>query len=131
MKKTVQRRFYLILCVPVFLISGCTLDFSLPSNEKMHLSVYQAGRPAIDQDVTAADPAVQAVQRWLAANPEGWDYAYTTRAPGIYLKGENFSVNILKNEVSVKYCRAFYNCHFWVKAKDDLFGEVQKITLGR
>ena len=131
MKTTVRCKLLRILLLPIFLLAGCSLDFALPTNETMHLSVYQSGRPVSQWDLNAADPIAEAVNRWLAANPEGWEYGFITRAPQIYLTGSGFSVNVLKNEVTVKYCRAFYNCHLWIKADSSLFPVLQKIALAR
>lgn len=116
--------FILMLSI---LIAGCKLDFRLPANETMHLVIYTPGHAIMEKDVKATDLLPQVINRWLAANSTDWEYGFITRSPHIYLKGQNFSVNILENEVTVKYCRAFYNCHYWVKKSNGLFDEVQKI----
>ncbi|WP_157045793.1 hypothetical protein [Polaromonas sp. JS666] len=121
---------FLILLLPV-LVAGCRLDFTPPVNEKVHLSVYEGKRSIQEREFENTAPSVQAVRRWLAANPEGWEYAFITRDPHIYLAGKNFSVNIVQNEVSVKYCRASYNCHFWVKQDGTLFPEMKNLTQAR
>ena len=110
------------------LVAGCRLDFMPPENEKIQLSVYEGKRSVQERALENSDPAVQAVRRWLAANPEGWEYAFITRDPNIYLAGKSFSVNIVPNEISVKYCRTAYSCHFWVKQNATLFPEMKRLT---
>lgn len=122
---TVQVRLFLILLLSM-LVAGCTLDFALPVNEPIRLSVYKSGHPIYEREIDTNDPARQTIQKWLATNPDGWEYAFMTRAPQIYVAGKDFSINISKNEVSVKYCRSFFNCHFWVKKSDALYVEMQK-----
>jgi hypothetical protein len=121
----------LLMLLLSVLVAGCRMDFAPPANEKIHLSVYDGKRSVQERDLENADPAVQAVRRWLAANPEGWEYAFITRDPQIYLAGKDFSINILPNEISVKYCRTSYSCHFWVKQNATLFPEMKILTQAR
>lgn len=124
---TRYKKRLLILFLSV-LVTGCNLDFKLPVNEKMRLSVYEGKQPVLERELENSDPTVQAIDRWLAANPQGWDYAFITRDPHIYLAGKNFSVNIAQSEVSVKYCRASYNCHFWIKKDSELFLQLKELA---
>jgi hypothetical protein len=119
-------KLFIILFLPIF-IGGCKLDFSLPENEVMYVSDNRPGQTAEERQASTTDSLGQTVNCWLAENPEGWRYAFMTREPHIYLRGQHFSINILKDEVSVKYCRGFYNCHFWVKRNNDLLVDVQKM----
>lgn len=129
--RKVKLQFISIIFLSIY-IGGCTLDYALPANETMRLSVYKSGQPVYERKLGTDDgPLRQAINRWLAANPLGWEYAFITREPHIYLTGKNFSVNILETEVSVKYFRGFFNCHFWVKKNNTLFLEVQNITQTR
>lgn len=129
--RKVKGKFLSLVFLSIF-IAGCTLDYALPANEKMRLSVYKSGQPVYERELGMENgPVRQAINRWLAANPLGWEYTFLTREPHIYLTGKNFSVNILETEVSVKYCRGFFNCHFWVKKNNTLYLEVQNITQTR
>lgn len=102
-------------------VAGCTLNFRLPPSEPVRLTVFQNGHAEQDRSLAAADSVRVAANRWLAANPDGWSYAFETRDPRLYLRGKNFYMNVSEKEVAVKYCRGFFNCHFWVKKDDRLF----------
>lgn len=123
-------KLLLMLLLPV-LVAGCRLDFTPPVNEKIRLSVYEGKRSVHERELENSDLLVQAMRRWFAANPEGWEYAFITRDPQTYLAGQDFSINILQNEVSVKYCRASYSCHFWIKKNSTLFPEMNNLTQAR
>ena len=113
-----------LLCLGVAL-TACTLDFSVPAQAVTELSVYQSDPQIFKLVVPADDPVVVTVNAWVAAHSDGWRYAFITRPSRIYLSGKNFSVNIQEHEVSVKYCRGMFNCHFYVKANEDLFPLIQ------
>ena len=106
-------------------VAGCTLNFRVPVSEPVRLTVFQNGKAGADQSPAAADAVRAAANRWLAANPEGWSYAFETRDPRIYVRGKNFYMNVSETEVAVKYCRGFFNCHFWVKQDKRLFIEMK------
>ncbi len=105
-------------------IAGCTLNFRLPPSEPIRLTVFQSGHEREDRSLAAADPVRAIANRWLAANPDGWSYAFATRDPRLYMRGKNFYMNVSETEVSVKYCRGMFSCHFWVKKDDRLFVEM-------
>lgn len=90
----------------------------------MRLTVFQQGRAVANRRMGATDSVRAAVDRWLAANPDGWSYAFATRDPRLYMRGSNFYINVSETEVAVKYCRGIFNCHFWVKKDDRLFLEM-------
>lgn len=110
------------------LITGCTLGFSLPTNEVVHLLIYDDCQPVYKRGFQADDPLHQAIDQWLAANQENWAYGFYTRKPNIVVQGNDFSVDILKNEVTIKYCHAFFACHLWVKEETALYVEIQELS---
>ena len=110
------------------LIAGCTLGFSLPTNEVVRLLVYERGQPVYTRELKVNDPLHQAISQWLATNQENWNYGLYTREPNIIVQGNDFSVDILKNEVTVKYCHAFFACHLWIKEGATLYAEIQKLS---
>lgn len=114
------------VCVLLASLSACTLDFFLPTGEPTRLAIYKDGRLVDEKLLGAADPTRLAVTRWLAANRDGWNYAFVTRPQRFNLKGKDFFVNVAEAEVSVKYCRGFFNCHLWVKNDSGLFLEVER-----
>ncbi len=111
-------------------ITGCTLKFSLPVDQPTHLLIYKSEN-IVEERPLDVDPVRLTVGRWLAANPDDWTYAFISRTPRIYLKGRSFYINVSETEVSVKYCRSFFNCHFWIKKDKSLFLEVEKILNNR
>lgn len=113
------------------LITGCTLNFPLPSNEPMRLAIFEKGHVVGQRRLGATDSVRVAMNRWLAANPDGWSYAFATRDPRIYMRGKNFYINVSETEVAVKYCRGIFNCHFWVKKDNRLFVEVESALAKR
>lgn len=119
-----KARLLAVLLFPVF-IAGCKVDYALPKNEALRLSRHEAGQPVQVRTLEENDPARQAISQWLAANSEGWEYGFITRDPQIYLEGKNFSINITKMEVQLKYCRAFYECHYWIKQDGTLFSKLK------
>ncbi len=115
----------LLICA---VVTGCKVEFSLPQKDAMRLTVHTTGQPIYVRDLSESDPARLAVNRWLASHPEGWEYGFITRDPQIYLAGKDFSVNITTNEVLLKYCRAAYSCHYWVKQDGVLFRELRSLA---
>ena len=109
-----------LLCLGAVL-TGCKVDFSVPNQTPIELSVYQSDRKVFTGPLRGDDLVVVTVNGWVAAHPDGWSYAFMTRPRNIYIAGENFSVNIQEYEVSVKYCRGLLGCHFYVKNNDDLY----------
>lgn len=116
-------RWGALLCVGSAL-TACQLDFSLPTQATAELSVYQSGQQIFKSAIRGDDPLANVVNGWIATHSDGWEYAFITRPSMIYLRGKNFSVNIREHEVSVKYCRGTFNCHFFVKANEELFSLV-------
>lgn len=100
-------------------------------NETLRLSVHETGQPVFARTLEENDPARQAINRWIAANPDGWEYGFITRPPQLYLEGKDFSINITNNEVLLKYCRASYNCHCWKKKNSALFSELRALAKQR
>lgn len=121
-----RAKIILIFFLSVF-IAGCTLDFSLPTNETPHLTVYKLGVPTYERQLRVNDPVERTINHWFTADPENWHYAFITREPRIYVAGKRFSVNISETEVSVKYCRGRFDCNYWVKEDRKLFLEIQAI----
>jgi hypothetical protein len=119
-----------VLALASLFIAGCTLNFPLPSDEPLRLAIFQKGRVVSQRRLGATDLARLEVNRWLAANPDGWSYAFATRDPRIYMRGKNFYINVSETEVAVKYCRGIFNCHFWVKKDNRLFVDIET-ALGR
>jgi hypothetical protein len=106
-------------------LTACRLDFSVPAKAAIDLSIYQSDQKVGQVALPPGDPIGTAINDWIAAHPDGWSYAFITRPSRVYLHGSNFSVNIQEHEVSVKYCRGRFNCHFFVKANEDLFPFIQ------
>ena len=125
-----QAKIFLITTVAV-LIAGCDMEFSALPNEPILLAVNRSGVSVYERQLDAADPVRLAINRWFAENPYGWEYAYRHRSPHILLTGNNFSVNILEDEVTVKYCHGPLRCHLWVKENKDLFPEINKLIQPR
>ena len=113
-----------VVCVVALLASSCTLEFPLAPNEQLRLTVFEQGHAVKDRRLSSADGVRIATDRWLAANPTGWSYAFATRQPRLYIRGNNFYINVSEDEVAVKYCRGIFNCHFWVKKDQRLFRQI-------
>ena len=105
-------------------VAGCTLHFQVPTSEPVRLTFFHDGHAGEDRSPAEADSVRVAANRWLASNPDGWSYAFETRKPRLYMRGKSFYMNVSETEVAVKYCRGFFNCHFWVKKDDRLFIEM-------
>src|ERR1019366_8244657 len=100
--KTIAARAYLYLLLGMTsFIAGCNVDFAIPANESMHLSIYKAGQPILERTLDSNDLVRETISRWLAANPNGWEYAFITREPQIYVTGKHFSIDVLTNEVEI------------------------------
>jgi len=123
-------RLMLALLASVFL-AGCKVGFSLPPDGLLQLSIHETGQPVYARPLKENDPARLAIGRWLASNPDGWEYGFITRPPQVYLEGKGFSINITKDEVLLKYCRASYNCHYWIKKNSALFSELRSLSKQR
>ena len=93
----------------------------------MRLSVYQSNQLIFERAADLTDPAVITINDWLRGHSRGWTLGLMTRAPEIYLKGNEFYINVSKNDVSVKYCiKTNLNCNLWIKKDTELFVELQK-----
>ncbi len=108
-------------------LTGCTFHFSVPPGEPLHLDVFNSRDLVLERQVEMNDPVRAAISSWLAANSNGWSYAFRTPDQRIFLAGNNFHINVRENDVSVKYCKGFYNCHLWVKQDNTLFATLQKL----
>ena len=86
--KAIAARAYLYLLLSLTsLLAGCNLDFALPANESMRLSIYKAGQPIFERTLGTNDPVRETISLWLAANPNDWEYTFITREPQIYVTG--------------------------------------------
>lgn len=104
----------------VVTVASCSMDFVIPPGGKLRLSVYRNSKMVGSRVLASDDPARRLADQWLAINREGWHYGFRTRAPQLVFSGKQFSINVLDDEVTVKFCRSFFQCHLWIKKDRDL-----------
>jgi len=74
---------------------GCSrsLDFSLPTDAQLGLSIELPDRPAQSCTIPAGSTRMQALSRWLEANRTGWGPMLATDgAGGVRVYGQGFAL---------------------------------------
>ena len=118
----IRRLCFSFAMVITLMVTGCKVEFTPKPSEPVRLMVKLDDKTLVQRDLGPEDGIiVQTFTKWLDGNRDGWKYAFIARPTRILLEGKSFSVNVRKDEVSLKYCHGPLSCHFWVKKDSELF----------
>ena len=95
----------LCLSVLVLLIAGCSreVDFSSIGTQPLTITRYLKGRASEEVRVLPRSKVHDGLVAWAVEHKKGWKRSYVSYAPGILVKGTNFSLNVLPSSVVLNF----------------------------
>jgi hypothetical protein len=108
-------------------LTACNIDFQIPVNQETHITFSQGGQAITEQRTETSKQLITTVNKWLSSHKNNWEIGLITRPHGFYFKGENFYVNVLNDEVSVKYCKRRHQCQLYIRKDNGLYYQLQNI----
>lgn len=126
-KQIVSYSKRILLGILATFLTACNIDFQIPTNQETHITFPQGGQAATEQRIERSKQLITAVNRWLSTHQTSWKIGLITRPHGIYFEGDNFYLNVLNNEVSIKYCKRRHQCQLYIKKDNDVYYQLQDI----
>jgi len=75
----------------------------LPENETLKVLVYGEGKILAERSIAPTSNEHKKLASWLSFNHDGWSPTPASYVPGVYVTGNNFSINFLKSNVIVNF----------------------------
>lgn len=99
-KATVFKINYIEVAI-CFLLGACSRSPEIVFVQPYAYYQYQKGQLHYKKDIAQNSSICQKFVEWCKRNKSGWNSSCTTYAPGKIIKGENFSLNMLNNNLLV------------------------------
>jgi hypothetical protein len=95
----------LALIVFVSLLTGCGGEVDLSSMGAQPLTITRYKNGAANEELRVLPPSGvhEGLTAWAAQHTKGWKRSYVSYAPGILVRGTNFSLNILPSGVVLNF----------------------------
>ena len=83
-------------------LSGCgKVDFGPLVAQPITISVFKGGRPVSERHLSPPSSEHDRLAAWLSQHQSGWHSSYATYAPGVLVRGTNFTLNIQHSGVII------------------------------
>jgi hypothetical protein len=93
---------YLPLLALLTFLSGCgKIDFAPLVAQPVTISVFKGGRPVSERHLSPPSSEHDRLAAWLSQHQTGWHSSFVTYAPGVLVRGTNFTLNIQHSEVII------------------------------
>ena len=89
----------------IAVLTGCSqsIDFRLPENEVLAISITNGGVPVTECKIQPGSSIHSELSDWIERNTDNWKASPASYVPGTVISGEGFSINVLNDGLILNY----------------------------